>query len=105
MDNYRSALRKLADALEQTGEPRFANTVREYTNGDDAALTAFLISNDLWGGAGSIADQAGMKGREARRVIEQAMIELGELQSKGGLINVRTTMWTGFFKEWKSKGV
>ncbi len=105
MDKYRLALQKLADVLEQTEEHRFAAIVREQTNGDDAALTAFLISNELWGGAGSIADQAGMKDRKARRPIEQALIELGELQSKDGLINTRTLMWTSVFREWKSKGI
>ncbi|MBI2814907.1 MAG: hypothetical protein HYX71_11550 [Opitutae bacterium] len=105
MDVYRSALQKLADALEQVGETSFATIVRDKSNEEDTTLTAFLVSNELWGGAGSIADQAGIGGREAKRVVEKAMIELGELQLKGGITNVRTKMWTSVFIEWKLKGI
>jgi hypothetical protein len=105
MDKYRSALQKLAEAMEQAEEHRFAAMIREQSDQEDRACVAFLVSNELWGGAGSIADQAGMKGRATRRGIEQVMIELGELQLKDGVTNPRTKVWTDVFKEWKSKGV
>jgi len=99
MNQYRLVLQKLGSALEQVDEHRLANLVREQSNNDDSTLTAFLTSNELWGGAGSIADQAGMKGREARRIVEEVMIELGELQLKNGVTNVRTKVWTSVFAE------
>jgi hypothetical protein len=47
------------DALGNEGETGLALTVRSVVSGDDANLDAFLVSNELWGGAGSIADQSG----------------------------------------------
>jgi hypothetical protein len=49
---------------------------------------AFLSSNELWGGAGSIADQAGLDhGRAGRRLIEAVLIQLGETQLARGIAN------------------
>ena len=56
-------------------------------------LEDFLISNQLWASAGSIADQAGMSCgalTDARREVERFLIELGEEQVRLGKINMRT---------------
>jgi hypothetical protein len=55
-------------------------------------LCEFLISNDLWGGSGSIADQAGV-GSAQRARIEQALAALGCAQLRVGVANERTRMW------------
>ena len=81
--------------------PSHPNRFRGLVGSEDD-LDAFLISNELWGGAGSIADQAGVaQGRRHRRSIEAALIGLGEKQIKEGTVNVRTEMWVGRFRQWQ----
>ena len=102
----RDYLEELARALSEQGEDDLARTVRSVISSDDANLDAFLVSNELWGGAGSIADQAGMtRGRESRRSIEGALIRLGLAQIRAGRVNPRTPMWTEAFKKWQREGV
>jgi hypothetical protein len=82
--------------------------VEEAISSPENELDAFLRSNELWGGAGSIADQAGIgKGTrtEDRRKIEHALVQLGKEQIRGGKVNPRTAMWVGAFEEWGKKGV
>lgn len=75
----RSSLKNLAEVLSGCGETQLAATVHDIVAGSDLEFQAFLTSNDLWGGAGSIADQAGigMSGErtECRRKIESVLIE------------------------------
>jgi hypothetical protein len=73
----------------------------------DELLVAFLTSNELWGGSGSIADQAGLTlgRRGGRRKVEQALIELGGEQIRVGHVNIRTASWVGTFKEWRERGL
>jgi hypothetical protein len=61
----------------------------------------------LWGGSGSIADQAGLAlgRRDGRRRIEQALIALGEEQIRTGHVNIRTAPWVGTFKDWQARGL
>ena len=73
--------------------------------GDAAALTAFLVSNTLWGGAGSIADQAFGSSRETRRPLEQLMAELGREQIRLGYTNPRTATWTSVFDQWHAQNI
>ncbi|MDB5335273.1 MAG: hypothetical protein JWN70_892 [Planctomycetaceae bacterium] len=71
----------------------------------DQELNDFLVSNDLWGGAGSIADEACVSGpRSTRRKIEGALIELGNAQIQSGLVNVRTESWVQAFEQWAESG-
>ena len=58
----------------------------------------FLTSNTLWGGAGSIADQALLQEPEARKKLESILIELGSAQIALGRVNVRTELWTSVFE-------
>ncbi len=74
-------------------------------SGDDAALVAFLTSNELWGGAGSIADEACIGSRETRRPLELLLAELGREQLRLGYANPRTEMWTSTFEEWHSHNI
>jgi len=105
MDQFRHCLGKLANALETAGEAKLARQISELVLSDDSAISAFLVSNELWGGSGSVADQAGIGTRQVKRTVEAVLIELGELQMKVGLTNVRTSMWTSAFKEWKKMGI
>lgn len=102
----REHLEELARALSNQGENGLALTVRSVAAGDDEKLDAFLVSNELWGGAGSIADQAGMsRARESRRPIEGALIRLGLAQVQAGRVNPRTSMWIEAFRKRQQDGV
>src|SRR5438309_9934963 len=101
----REHLEELARVLSDQGENGLALTVRSVVSGDDEKLDAFLVSNELWGGAGSIADEAGMsRGRESRRPIENALIRLGLAQVDAGRVNPRTSMWIEVLRKWQRDG-
>jgi len=72
---------------------------------EEAALAAFLVSNTLWGGAGSIADQALGDSRETRRPLERLLAELGREQIRLGYTNPRTATWTSVFDEWHAQNI
>ena len=106
-DELRLAVEKLADTLHLHGEAALAGSVRAVLEGSDEGLETFLTSNALWGGPGSIADQAGIAaGRsEDRRAIERALVDVGEAQIRCGIVNVRTTTWVETFRRWQRDGV
>src|SRR5689334_4356867 len=65
----------------------------------------FLPPNELWGGAGSIADEAGVgRGRGLRGKVESALVQLGEEQLRTRLVNPRTATWVAAFKRWRQEG-
>lgn len=93
-DEIRAQLRRLQALLQQCGEPHVE------------LLTNALVSNELWGGAGSIADQGGMNlDRKDRRQIEHALAALGEEQIRFGKVNVRTASWVAAFRQWERDGI
>jgi hypothetical protein len=103
----RELLNRLADALGQCGDDDYVAVVMGALSSPDESLLAFLTSDALWGGSGSIADQAGLAlgRRDGRRRIEQALIELGAEQIRVGHVNIRTAPWVGTFKEWQARGL
>jgi len=99
----RNTLLKISDLLEE--HTHGSNFLPTALAGDDAPLWDFLISNDLWGGAGSIADQALMDaGAEVRRKFYRLMVDLGHEQMKSGKVNARTSMWVEAFEKWIAGG-
>lgn len=101
----RKELEALRDALAVHGEPLLADSVQAALDGDESELDTFMVSNDLWGGSGSIADQAGLPRSEGRRAIEAALINLGEQQTRRGVANVRTEQWVDAFRSWARRGI
>jgi len=102
----RDLLVNLFEALQRNGESVAAERVKAALEGTDSDVHAFLLSNELWGGAGSIADQAGVNcKRMARREIESVLIRLGNEQIRAGKVNVRTAMWVSAFEEWAAHGI
>ncbi len=97
-------LARLQDVLQSIGETRFAELVSHALSNSEDACDAFLVSNIVWGGAGSIADQAGT-GRVERRTVEAALIALGEQQITDGRVNPRTSMWVTAFTQWRRDGI
>ena len=103
---FRQLLQALRDVLSQCGETSEACQVADALAQDDQQLDAYLVSNELWGGAGSIADQAGCNaGRDTRRIIECVLIDLGEAQVRAGITNIRTTRWVDAFRSWQNQGI
>lgn len=106
IDALRQHLSHVRVVLRDLGDIHLANLVSEALSGSNDALESFAVSNELWGGAGSVADQAGMDaGRPERRKIEAALIALGEEQIAAGKVNVRTRMWVDAFKQWQRNGI
>jgi hypothetical protein len=98
---------ELAETLEELGVTAYAAQIRSALAGTPEQFDAYLRSNELWGGAGSVADQAGIGGgrTEARRRIERALIALGTEQIRAGLVNVRTANWVAAFTKWQESGI
>ncbi len=44
-------------------------------------------------------------GRDARRDIESALIELGTEQLRVGIVNPRTAGWVDAFTQWQRQGI
>lgn len=105
MNEIRDKLKQLHDLLRSGNENRQADRLEAARAGSDDNLKAYITSNELWGGAGSIADQALVENREARRRVEAILAELGEIQMKAGVVNVRTEMWTSAFRQWQKQGI
>ena len=73
---------------------------------NEKGTEAFLISNTLWGGSGSVADQVGIsEGKEERRKVEDTLITLGEFQISEDHLNPRTKSWIEAYKNWKNNGI
>jgi hypothetical protein len=105
--SLRELLTRLADALAQCGDDDYVAVVMGALSSPDESLVAFLTSDELWGGSGSIADQAGLTlgRRDGRRRVEQALIALGGEQIRVGHVNIRTASWVGTFKDWQARGL
>ena len=97
----------MVEVLTECGEHSLAARANAAASGTDQELNDFLVSNGLWGGAGSIADQACMSGPRStgRRETERALIELGNAQIRSGLVNVRTASWVQAFEQWAKGGI
>jgi len=104
----RERLRLLAKVLKECGELNLAAQVEDVFSNSEAKLDEFLTSNELWGGAGSIADQAGI-GRGSRteetRKIEHALVQLGKEQIRAGKVNPRTAGWVSTFEKWEKASI
>ena len=105
-DQFTLQLRQLRSALEQCGEHSLVKRVDDVMEMSSDEREAFLTSNELWGGAGSIAAEGGVgRGRGLRAKVESALIQLGEEQLRTDLVNRRTATWVKAFKKWQHEGV
>jgi hypothetical protein len=102
--SLRSRLEKLRSALELASAYAFLAQVERALAGSEQDLVSYLESNELWGGAGSVADSAGVGKEAVRRSIHAALIDLGEQQIREGVVNRRTRMWVEAFREWRDAG-
>lgn len=103
--NTTNPLGDLERELLAAGEMNFAQMINAAIASEEGH-EAFLRSNELWGGAGSIADQAGCgRERAVRRRIEAVLIRLGREQMRIGIANPRTESWVQVFDAWQAQGV
>jgi hypothetical protein len=94
-------LEEIAGLLETGHAESFALLVRNALSGSAQTLEEFLRSNELWGGAGSIADQPFAGRSTQRKELEKLLIQLGRLQLRDGNANVRTRTWVEAFEKWR----
>jgi hypothetical protein len=94
----REILQEISELLEKHNGS--SNPMAIALLGDENKLWDFLVSNELWGGAGSVADQALLELPEERRRLEGLMIRLGREQMRLGKVNIRTEMWVFAFEKW-----
>jgi hypothetical protein len=97
----RETLREISKLLEKHNASCGGLTIA--LESDDMKMWEYLISNGLWGGAGSVADQALLEFHDARKQLESLLIRLGQEQMSLGRVNVRTEMWVSAFEEWKTE--
>lgn len=99
-DACRALLREVGESLRQSATAlNDIARIRAALDGSDVELRAFLASNELWGGAGSVADQAGIDlPTEAQRRFHAALYQLGREQLRQGIANVRTQAWVDFLR-------
>lgn len=98
-------VKQLREMLTSAEQHAYTEEIDAALAGDGAALAAFLTSNTLWGGAGSIADEACGCSRETRRPVEQLLATLGREQLRLGYANPRTEMWTSTFEQWHAQNI
>lgn len=100
-------LESVRDALLEAGDSHSAGLVSAALAGGDDSVREFVVSNELWGGSGSIADQGGAADSrdDARRSVEAALVSLGRVQLRAGVVNVRTSMWVETFDRWHQDGI
>jgi len=100
MTNKKHLLIEVHKLLLAGSEVFQANLIEQALNGGEERLLDFLISNELWGGSGSIADQALVENTNLRKQLEELLVELGEIQIMDGHANERTKSWVRAFKNW-----
>jgi hypothetical protein len=109
LSGMRDHLQRLSQALEECGEVTCAARIKDLLSGPEHELATILTSNELWGGAGSIADQSGLTKRgqrtDRRRTVERALIQLGNEQIRSGNVNQRTARWVSVFTKWENAGI
>lgn len=101
----RAALSEIAELLEKHQEHHYASAIRDALDGPEMTLEAFLASNELWGGARSIADNSlipryGDHSLDGpRATLEDLLVNLGRLQLAMEKTNARTEMWVTAFEK------
>ena len=103
--DYRRKLEEIRQLLDSGGEEAYVADIDKAVGGDDKSLDAFLVSNVLWGGSGSIPDNCLLDNPPLRKRLMQALIELGNAQIADNQVNPRTHMWASTFQKWIDDGI
>ena len=101
-DKIKKLLEQIQVVYRQSKHDSQSGIIADLLESGEDKLWSFLTSNSLWGGSGSIADQALIDEPELRRQLESLLIKLGEEQIHQGRVNVRTEMWMKAFRKWQN---
>ena len=99
----RDTLQEISALLERHNDS--SNALAIALLGDEKKMWDYLVSNELWGGAGSVADQGVLEFPDARRQLKALLIRLGREQMRLERVNVRTEMWVTAFENWQAEGI
>lgn len=103
--DYRQKLEEIKQLLDSGNETVYVELIESAIEGDDEALEVFLLSNELWGGSGSIADNCLLDDPALRKRLMRSLIELGGAQMAEKKVNPRTRMWATTFQQWIDDGI
>ena len=96
-NSVKKILSEMCGLFIDCGETRRTQLVQEAFEANEEELKNFLVSNELWGGAGSIADEACLENKQKRESLEKLLIKLGKIQIKAKIVSSRTDMWVTAF--------
>ncbi|MFA5144021.1 MAG: hypothetical protein WC522_07660 [Candidatus Omnitrophota bacterium] len=99
VQKIKETLEKISEVLKKGNEDNYTELIYNALNGQQDKLWEFLVSNELWGGAGSIADQALLDKKELRKKLNEFLVELGNMQINVNKVNDRTEMWVTALKK------
>ena len=91
--SVKKILSEICELLIECGESHKTQLVQRALEGNEEKLANFLVSNELWGGAGSIADEACLEDNQKRESLKKLLIKLGKIQIRAKIVNGRTSMW------------
>lgn len=104
MNTIRDEMADLMGVLRKSGDDHSANEIEDALAGSEEDFWAFLVSNEVWGGSGFIADQGGVNGSGGlRKEITAIMVRIGRMQMSENMVNPRTEMWVDAFEQWQMK--
>lgn len=92
-ERIKKILENIIAILKKGKEDYYAEMICDALNDKQDKLWSFLVSNELWGGAGSLVDQALLDKKDLRGKLEKYLIELGNMQILINKVNIRTKMW------------
>ena len=98
--DYRQKLEEIRQLLDSGDETAYVELIEYAVGSDDESLEEFLVSNELWGGSGSIADNCLHDNPALRKRLMRSLIELGAAQMAEQKVNARTRMWATTFQQW-----
>jgi len=92
-----------------SGQPHISAFLKELRSAcaTDWSKVQGLVSDlRLWGGMGSVADQAGCDlSPDGRRRVNELLIRLYELLEDRGITDVRGASWVDTFRKWRDSYV
>lgn len=94
---------RIVELLRDNGFKAQANAIRkplQYLYSDDEKnFVKYLLTVDIWGGAGSAWEVYGFESREVEIEFERCFIKLSELMAQTGIKSSKARSVAGFFKK------
>lgn len=94
------------------GSAQIVGELLELHASDPERFWELLVSDTVWGGSGSLADQclvSSVLSKEehaaGRRRLWRALVSIADQMQSQGRVNVRTAMWSDAFRGWLRDGL